>query len=105
MARTGKVMIWAAGLGRPILIIQLPIPDPKTTDTWEIWSLPLTGKTIVIDPGHGGRDGGAEGKDDTKEKDIALTVAKKLQSYLQQAGALVYMTRRTDTDLADEGTK
>ncbi|HLR09127.1 MAG TPA: N-acetylmuramoyl-L-alanine amidase CwlD [Bacillota bacterium] len=105
MARTGKVMIWAAGLVMLIFLIQLPIPDPKTTDTWETWSLPLTGKTIVIDPGHGGPDGGAEGKDDTKEKDIALTVAKKLQSYLQQAGALVYMTRRTDTDLADEGTK
>src|SRR5699024_12173673 len=66
--------------------------------------LPLAGKTIVVDPGHGGPDGGAEGTDDTQEKEIALEVAKKLQHYLQQSGALVYLTRETDTDLADKGT-
>src|SRR5699024_6516445 len=53
----------------------------------------ISGKTIVIDPGHGGPDGGAVGKDETSEKDIALSVSKKLQQYLQQSGALVYLTR------------
>lgn len=98
-----KKAAWIAGFIVLGFLIQFPIN--KTETTWESWSLPLSGQTIVIDPGHGGPDGGAVGKDDTSEKEIALAVSKKLQSYLQQDGALVYLTRETDTDLADEGTK
>src|SRR5699024_6262187 len=76
----------------------------KRSDMGDV-SLPLSGKTIVLDPGHGGPDGGAVGKDETEEKDIALSVAKKLQDYLQQSGALVYLTRETDKDLAAEDTE
>ena len=71
---------------------------------WNSWSLPLSGKIIYIDPGHGGADGGAE-NGDAVEKEIALTISKKLRDYLQQQGALVLMTRSTDEDLAEEGTK
>ncbi|MFC7394881.1 N-acetylmuramoyl-L-alanine amidase CwlD [Scopulibacillus cellulosilyticus] len=72
--------------------------------SWSSWHLPLSGKVIVIDPGHGGPDGGAEGGD-LKEKKVALSVAKHLRDYLQESGALVLMTREHDTDLADEGKK
>lgn len=67
--------------------------------------MPLSGKTIVLDPGHGGPDGGAVGSDNTLEKDIALDIAKQLRSYLEQGGAVVYLTRETDSDLASEDTK
>ena len=50
-------------------------------------------------------DGGAAGKDKTQEKDIALAVSQELKEYLMQSGAVVYLTRETDTDLAAEGTK
>lgn len=93
---------WIAGVLALGFLIQFPIN--KTETTWESWSLPLSGQTIVIDPGHGGPDGGAVGKDDTTEKEIALAVSKKLQTYLQQSGALVYLTRETDIDLADDDT-
>lgn len=67
----------------------------------------IAGKTIVVDPGHGGIDSGAIGRQ-TKvpEKDITLAIAKKLARALSQAGAMVVMTRETDTDLAGdfEGT-
>ncbi|WLR58129.1 N-acetylmuramoyl-L-alanine amidase CwlD [Guptibacillus hwajinpoensis] len=72
--------------------------------SWDAWHLPLSGQVIVIDAGHGGADGGAVG-DNVVEKDIALTISLKLRDYLQEAGALVIMTRETDTDLAAEGTK
>src|SRR5690625_8034305 len=98
-----KKVAWVAGIVALGFLIQYPIN--KTTTTWESWSLPLSGQTIVIDPGHGGPDGGAVGKDDTSEKEISLAVSKRLQSYLQQAGALVYLTRETDTDLAEDGTQ
>lgn len=103
MERFFKLGTWAFGLVLLAYLIQLPIQQTDTT--WASWSLPLSGKVIVLDPGHGGPDGGAVGKDDTVEKDIALSVSKQLQRYLQQAGALVYLTRETDQDLASEDTR
>lgn len=103
MGRLKKAALWVAGLALLITLIWLPRFEDEPG--WTRWSLPLSGKTIVIDPGHGGPDGGAKGRDDTEEKDIALVVAKKIQSYLQQAGAIVYLTRETDTDLAGKDTK
>jgi N-acetylmuramoyl-L-alanine amidase len=73
-------------------------------DTWEQWSLPLSGKIIILDPGHGGPDGGAVGGD-VLEKDVALQVSRYVKDYLQEQGALVLMTREEDVDLADPGTK
>ena len=69
-------------------------------DSFDTWNLPLTGKIIYLDPGHGGPDGGAE-NGNAVEKDIALEVALKLRDYLQAQGALVLMTREEDKDLAD----
>lgn len=103
MGRIWKPVAW--GLGLVVLIMLIQFPLQKDEETWGVWSLPLSGKTIVLDPGHGGPDGGAVGKDKTQEKDIALAVSKKLQQYLQQSGAIVYLTRETDEDLAAEGTK
>ncbi|WP_206830583.1 N-acetylmuramoyl-L-alanine amidase [Alicyclobacillus fructus] len=62
----------------------------------------IEGKVIVVDAGHGGRDSGARGVGGVIEKDITLAVAHKLARYLQQGGAIVMMTRTTDTDLATE---
>ncbi len=53
--------------------------------------------TIVIDPGHGGIDGGAEGKNGTVEKDITLTFAAELRDRLRADGRYdVFMTRESD---------
>ncbi|WP_376745886.1 N-acetylmuramoyl-L-alanine amidase, partial [Bacillus paranthracis] len=78
--------------------------DFSNDDSWDAWNLPLTGKVIIIDPGHGGPDGGA-GDNEVLEKDIALSVSLKLRDYLQEQGALVIMTREVDKDLASESTK
>ncbi|KYD11059.1 N-acetylmuramoyl-L-alanine amidase CwlD [Heyndrickxia sporothermodurans] len=73
-------------------------------DTWDSWNLPLSGKVIILDPGHGGPDGGA-GDSDALEKEIALKVSLFIRDYLQEQGALVLMTREDDSDLADPNTK
>lgn len=54
-------------------------------------------KTLVIDPGHGGKDPGAVGKT-TKEKNIALSIALKLGNYIETkcTGVKVIYTRKTD---------
>ena len=54
-------------------------------------------QTIVIDPGHGGKDPGARGQRGTEEKDITLRVALKLRDLLsRQPGVRVLMTRERD---------
>lgn len=53
---------------------------------------------IVIDPGHGGIDGGTT-KDGVIEKDINLDIAKKLKVILQQKGYQVVMTREENISL------
>lgn len=55
-------------------------------------------KTIVLDTGHGGKDAGAVGRAyGTKEKDLALTLSKKVKSMLEASGIRVIMTRNDDT--------
>lgn len=63
------------------------------------FSLPVTNKIIVIDPGHGGVDPGAVGKSGTLESKINLEISLKLKSLLEQSGAIVIMTRVDDSGL------
>ncbi|MDH6363625.1 N-acetylmuramoyl-L-alanine amidase [Enterococcus sp. PF1-24] len=62
---------------------------------------------IVLDAGHGGTDIGAESTNTVYlEKDFTLATAEAVQKALEEAGATVYMTRTTDTDMTlDERTE
>ncbi|CDG19928.1 N-acetylmuramoyl-L-alanine amidase AmiC [Xenorhabdus poinarii G6] len=52
---------------------------------------------IMLDPGHGGEDTGAIGKYKTREKDIVLQIARRLQALIKrEPGMKVYMTRNED---------
>lgn len=62
--------------------------------------LTLLGKIIYIDPGHGGIDPGAISKTIT-EKELNLIFATKLQTSLLKKGAIAYLTRSEDKDLAN----
>lgn len=62
-------------------------------------------KTILIDPGHGGYDGGADGISGIKEKDINLNISLKLRDALKIQGYNVVMTRETDNALLNEGKR
>ncbi len=57
---------------------------------------------IVIDPGHGGRDGGARGGAGTNEKDIVLDVARRAAGLLRRKGVKVRLTREDDRYLSPE---
>ncbi len=53
--------------------------------------------SIIIDPGHGGKDPGAQNsKLGLKEKELTLAVSKLLEKQLKKMGYKVYLTRRTD---------
>jgi len=75
----------------------------KDTDNKAVTTWLLIGYTVVIDPGHGGADPGTVGFRGTLEKNISLTVAKRLTYFFQQAGAHVLLTRKSDQDLSDPG--
>ncbi len=58
-------------------------------------------KTIVIDPGHGGKDPGAVGGLGTYEKDLALLLALRLKQRLEKRGGYqILLTRSTDESLS-----
>lgn len=78
---------------------------PASVRTWTEMSLPLSGKVIALDAGHGGADGGAVSRTGVVEKDINLAIALYLRDYLQQAGAVVTLTREGDYDLAAPETR
>lgn len=59
-------------------------------------------RIVVIDVGHGGKDPGKVGVDQSLEKDINLAIALKLESFLQQSDLIVVLTRKDDTGLYDE---
>jgi len=74
------------------------------TDTQQSASTPVTPapvstqrRLIVIDPGHGGDDGGATSPDGTSEKEIVLAFSKILQKFLTETGKFdVALTREDD---------
>lgn len=83
-----------------LFIIGICTLDFVSADTND---LPLFGKVIYIDAGHGGVDPGAMYKD-IMEKDINLSISKILEDKLTKMGAIVYLTRYGDYDLSVNNT-
>lgn len=59
----------------------------------------LQGVTVLVDPGHGGRDAGGRGPINLLEKDVTLKVARYLVAELRAWGARPLVTRHDDRDL------
>lgn len=70
-----------------------PLPLPGLRTPTELPGI----RTIVIDPGHGGKEVGAVGPGGLLEKDITLAVARKLAAALAKTGARIVMTREDDS--------
>lgn len=82
-------------------------PIGRTNSNYDAVREKVKFDVVVIDPGHGGKDPGALGYRKTKEKDIALIVAKKLGAYINEylPDVKVVYTRDDDTyiGLAERG--
>ena len=78
------------------LILTLRHPPQLSSST----SAPLEGISILLDPGHGGKELGATGPNGYPEKDANLALSLLLQQELIRLGATVYMTRETDIDVS-----
>lgn len=62
-------------------------------------SLQENPRVVVIDPGHGGVDPGAEGPGGTQEKEITLAIALRLKALLEAQNYVILMTRYDDSSL------
>ena len=62
----------------------------------------LSGRTLIIDPGHGGGDTGGRGPVNLLEKDVVLDLARRLKSTAKRAGMRCTMTRNGDVFVSEE---
>ena len=80
-----------------------PASDGRTIEPTRPMALPSQDevvRTVVIDPGHGGRDAGAIGPSGIKEKDVVLDIAHRLKRMIEASlGVRAVMTRSTDVFL------
>ena len=82
-------------------------PPPTPSELPPAFGQPTTPiRTITIDPGHGGEDDGAKGTNGAKEKDLALSVARRVKAVIEaRLGIRVLLTREDDRNVAlDERT-
>ena len=102
MTRFRKGILIFAGL----LLITAFLVGVQRVVTASISTVILSDTTlpvIIVDPGHGGIDGGAVGVDGIVEKDINLAIALKLRDMLIVGGFEVVMTREEDISIHDDG--
>ena len=74
-------------------VTELVIPRQSLTRVF-------AGRTVALDPGHGGRDRGVRGPVNLLEKNVALDIAKELKAMLEAASATVVMSRDSDRDVS-----
>jgi len=91
--------IWILGVLTVFIILLIGAGSMKLS---AVFSSNLKNKVIVIDPGHGGADPGAQNSG-LKEKDINLDVSLRLRESLESKGCIVIMTREVDKDFYRPG--
>ncbi|BAK99374.1 putative N-acetylmuramoyl-L-alanine amidase [Oscillibacter valericigenes Sjm18-20] len=60
---------------------------------------------VVVDPGHGGEDGGAVAADGTVESGLNLQIAQRLNDLLRFLGQVTVMTRTEDVSIYSDGAE
>lgn len=73
----------------------------ETKSTIETTATPASGKTIVLDAGHGVPDEGAESSNGTTEAETNLKITLKVQNLLEQSGCNVVLTRSDENAIYD----
>ncbi len=102
LAQQLQQRLTAAGLSARIIeAASTPVANvPRPSTPLPSGPRPQQGQlTVVIDPGHGGGDPGAIGIGGLREKDINLTVSRRVQATLAAQGINVLMTRSDDSEV------
>ncbi len=99
MRRKAVLMAWAFLCGVIVVVGIVQVDEVTPTMASMTQHIP----TVIIDPGHGGPDGGAVGVDGIVEKDINLAVSLRLADFFKIMGYEVIMTRDSDISIHDHG--
>lgn len=97
-AKLKNYIVVVAFIYRTVFILSLGLFISEASAQGELDELLSAGiKTLVIDPGHGGKDPGCNGKH-AKEKEVCLSIGLKLGSYIEKKypNIKVVYTRKTD---------
>ena len=101
-----KIKKIVIGLFAFFMIFALTLSSKKDNQNYiDTVSLPVSGKVVVIDAGHGIPDEGAEVGDGTTEAQTNLKIALKLQNLLEQSGCTVILTRSDENGIYDLDSK
>ena len=101
-----KVTNVLLGIFAVLLVFAITIGSSNKNERYiDTVSLPVSGKTVVIDAGHGKPDEGAEAGDGTTEAETNLKIALKLQNLLEQSGCTVILTRSDENAIYDLDSK
>lgn len=84
-----------------IMVSILMIINKNADESIETIAVPVTGKVIILDAGHGKPDEGAESRAGTTEAETNLKITLKVQSLLEQSGATVILTRSDENAIYD----
>ena len=76
-----------------------------TNETIETTATPVSGKTVILDAGHGTPDEGAQSSDGVTEAETNLKITLKVQKLLEQSGCNVILTRSDDNAIYDLDSK
>jgi N-acetylmuramoyl-L-alanine amidase len=75
----------------------VPVPSQSQTAPPTLLPSPISNKkVIVIDPGHGGTETGAKGQNGTLEKDVTMSISRKLKGIIEGNGMRAILTRDGD---------
>ena len=77
----------------------------ETNNLIETTSTPVSGKTVILDAGHGVPDEGAQSSTGTTEAETNLKIALKIQNLLEQSGCKVLLTRSDENAIYDFDSK
>lgn len=95
------IIIFCLIIGISTFLIKTSIVNIDNKKTSEVTAVPASGKTIILDAGHGTPDEGAESKNGTTEAEINLKITLEVQKLLEQSGSTVILTRSDGNAIYD----
>ena len=101
-----KIRYFVLGMFAVFMIMAVSLSNKDNKSGYiDTVSLPVSGKVVVVDAGHGVPDEGAEAGDGTTEAQTNLKIALKLQNLLEQSGCMVILTRSDENGIYDLDSK
>ena len=97
-----KIRYFVLGMFAVFMIMAISLSNKDNNSGYiDTVTLPVSGKVVVVDAGHGIPDEGAEVGDGTTEAQTNLKIALKLQNLLEQSGCTVILTRSDENGIYD----